>query len=197
MKSYKTVDDFITGNSYWRNSLLKFREILLATELTENIKWGAPVYSINGKNVISIGAFKAYVGIWFFQGVFLKDPHRKLVNAQEGVTKAMRQLRFISSEEIDDDLIRVYIAEAIQNQKEGKEFKPEKKKALVIPDELIAEFESDKILKATFDSLSLFKQREYAGYISGAKLKETKLSRLEKIIPMMRQKVGLNDKYRK
>ncbi len=197
MKSYKTVDDFIAGNSYWRNSLLKFREILLATELTENIKWGAPVYSINGKNVISIGAFKAYVGIWFFQGVFLKDPHRKLVNAQEGVTKAMRQLRFISSEEIDDDLIRVYIAEAIQNQKEGKEFKPEKKKALVLPDELIAEFESDKILKATFDSLSLFKQREYAGYISGAKRMETKLSRLEKIIPMIRQKVGLNDKYRK
>ena len=52
--------------------------------LEENVKWGTPVYSLNGKNVVGITAFKSYVGLWFFQGIFLKDPFKYLVNAQEG-----------------------------------------------------------------------------------------------------------------
>ncbi len=197
MKPYKTVDDFIEGNSEWRNPLLKFRNILLTSELKEEVKWGIPVYTLNGKNVLGLGAYKSYAGVWFYQGVFLRDPYKKLVNAQEGVTKAMRQLRFTSDEEIDEKLVKEYVAEAIQNQKEGKEIKPEKKVSFEIPDELNVKFESDQILKNSFDDLSPFKQREFAAYIIGAKRLETKLKRLEKIIPMIREKIGISDQYRK
>ena len=56
--------------------------------------------------MIGIGACKSYSGIWFFNGVFLKDKQKKLINAQEGVTKALRQWRFSSVDEIEPELIK-------------------------------------------------------------------------------------------
>ncbi len=195
MQSNKTVEEFIARYDKWKEPLLKFREIMLATELTETMKWGSPVYTLGGKHVAGMGTFKSYVGIWFFQGAYLKDPHKRLVNAQEGKTLALRQLRFATNEEVDYELVKEYVAEAIQNQKEGKEIKPEKNKPLIIPDELLANFEVDEELKKCFGDLTLSKQREYSEYISDAMREETKQKRLEKIIPMIKQKIGMSDKY--
>ena len=195
MATVKTVDDFIEKQVDWKAPLIKFRELCQQSELEESIKWGIPVYSLHGKNIAGLVAFKSYVGIWFYQGVFLKDPYQKLVNAQEGTTKAMRQLRFHSEEEVDYALVKEYIYEAIQNQKDGKEIKPDTKKPLVIPEELQQVLDDDPILKEAFNSLNLTKRRDYADYISFAKRAETKISRLEKIIPMIQKGIGLHDKY--
>ncbi len=53
-----------------------------------------------------------------------------LINAQEGKTRAMRQWRFGSVDEIDKKLVLEYVQEAIQNQKDGKQIKPEKTKII-------------------------------------------------------------------
>ena len=195
MKKHKTVDDFINSQNQWKEELITLRNIINSTELLETVKWGMPVYTINGKNVVGIGSFKAYFGIWFYQGVFLKDTDKKLINAQDGVTKGMRQWRMTSAEEIDEKLLLAYLEEAIQNQKDGKEIKPEKKK-LIIPGELKAAFGSDPKLKKAFEKFNLTKQREFAEHIIDAKREDTKKKRLEKIIPMIFNEVGLNDKYR-
>lgn len=55
---------------------------------------GVRLYILNGKNVIGLGAFKNHFAIWFFNGVFLKDEKQLLTNAQEGKTKALRQMHF-------------------------------------------------------------------------------------------------------
>ncbi|MFN8273387.1 MAG: hypothetical protein U0X58_00735 [Flavobacteriaceae bacterium] len=39
-----------------------------------------------------------------------------MVNAQEGVTKALRQWRFYDKSEINESMILAYIAEAISNE---------------------------------------------------------------------------------
>ena len=49
---------------------------------------------------------------------------------------------------------------------------------------------------ASFRNLRKGLQREYAEYIAAAKRDETKLLRLQKILPMIMTGVGLNDKYR-
>ena len=36
-----------------------------------------------------LARLRTYFGAWFYQGVFLKDKHDKLINAQEGKTKAL------------------------------------------------------------------------------------------------------------
>ncbi len=197
MQSKNTVKTYLHKHEQWEKILTKFRELLLTTELEETVKWGAPVYTLNGKNVVGMGAFKSYVGLWFFQGSFLKDQAGLLVNAQDGKTKALRQLRFTNKDEIDFDLIKSYIDEAIQNQKAGKELKPDTKKPLIVPKELESVLESDADLKHKFENFTPGKQREFADHISEAKQEATRIKRVQKIIQMIKAGTGLNDKYRK
>lgn len=197
MKRYKTVEEFIENEKRWKDELITLREIIGETELVETVKWGVPVYTISGKNVAGIGSFKSYFGLWFFQGVFLKDNEGKLINAQEGTTKGMRQWRFESIDEIDKNLIIKYLEVAIENQRQGKEIKPEKKKAIEIPSELADKFRGNAELKKAFEKFTPYKQREFAEHIASAKRESTRLNRLEKVIPMILDNVGLNDKYKR
>jgi uncharacterized protein YdeI (YjbR/CyaY-like superfamily) len=197
MKGYKTVDEYILNVAEGREILMVLRELILSTELTETVKWGIPVYTINDKNVVGMAAFKSYVGLWFYNGSFLKDEAGVLINASEGVTKALRQWRFTSADEIDDSLVIKYLNEAIQNQKQGKELKPERNKPVIIPDELQVEFAEDSELENCFKRFTPGKQREFTNYISEAKTPETRKVRVEKVIPLILENIGLNDKYRK
>lgn len=199
MRQGTTVDEYILVDEQWQKELLLIRSILLETEFVETIKWGVPVYTINAKNVLGIAAFKNYVGIWFYQGVFLKDEQNKLFNAQEGKTKALRQWRFANLIEIEENIsiIKIYIEEAIENQKQGKELKVIRKTELLLPFEMTELFSKNTVLKKSFESLTKGKQREYVEYVSSAKRDATRLSRLEKITPMILNGIGLNDKYRK
>lgn len=181
----------------WAEELDVLKAIIAKTELEEMTKWGGPVYTINKKNVVGIGGFKSYVGIWFFNGVFLKDEKKVLVNANEGVTKALRQWRFESKAAIlkNEKAILQYMNEAIANEKAGIALKPEKKEEIV-SNLLQAEFKADAKLKAAFDNFTPYKQREFLEYVETAKQEKTKLTRIEKIKPMILGGIGLNDKYR-
>lgn len=181
----------------WSEELEFLKSIIAKTELIETTKWGGCVYVLNGKNVIGIGGFKSYFGIWFFNGVFLKDEKKMLVNAQEGVTKSLRQWRFTTKEEINETEILSYIQEAIENEIQEKIIKPEKTEANIkIPTILQNELDSNRNLKELFLQFSPYKQKEFVEYIETAKREETKLSRIEKIKPMILSNIGLNDKYR-
>lgn len=179
----------------WEEELLLLKAIIDKTELTEATKWGGPVYVYEKKNVIGLGGFKDYFAIWFFNGVFLKDDKKKLINAQEEVTKSLRQWRFTSKGEINEKEILEYILEAIENEKQGKIIKPTKKEAIV-SELLNVEMVKNPALKDAFEKFSPYKQYEFLEYIETAKQEKTKLSRIEKVIPMILGNVGLNDKYR-
>jgi uncharacterized protein YdeI (YjbR/CyaY-like superfamily) len=196
MKKVNSVEEYIEINSHFGEALTVLRQIINSTDLEETLKWSAPVYTLNGKNVLGLGAFKNHFGIWFFNGVFLKDEKQLLSVAQEK-TKGLRQMRFESHSEIDKNAVLSYIKEAIENQKLGKELKPEKKgNMVIIPKELNATLKTNSLLQDAFKNLTPFKQREYAEYIDTAKRAETKKSRLEKIVPMILKGIGLNDKYK-
>lgn len=124
MKKVSSVEEYIENNEQWSEALKQLRTIILNTALEETVKWGMPTYCINGKNVLGLGAFKHHFCIWFHQGVFLKDEQNVLINAQENKTKAMRQMRFSSIDDINEALVLSYVQEAINNQKAGKESYP-------------------------------------------------------------------------
>ena len=196
MESSKTVEYYIEKHPNRRDELKLLRNILNESELVECVKWGAPCYTLQGKNVIGLASFKTYVGLWFHQGVFLSDPKKKLVNAQEGTTKALRQWRFNNINDIDTELVRQYVAEAIQNQKKGKEIKAVKAKKVDIPIELAEALQKNARLNEKFKLLTPGKQREYYEHIATAKQEKTRLSRLEKSIPLILDRKGLHDKYK-
>lgn len=199
MKGAKTTEEYISDNPQWHEALDLLRNLFLETGMDESIKWGIPVYSVNGTNVAGLAAFKSYVGIWFYQGALLADSAGKLFNAQEGVTKALRQWRFSTVDEIaaESDLIKKYTFEAIDNARSGREIKAQKNKPLVLPDELVDALEVDQHLKIAFERFTLSKKRDFAEHVATAKRAETRTTRLAKIIPMILRGEGLNDKYNK
>jgi uncharacterized protein YdeI (YjbR/CyaY-like superfamily) len=181
MKNITTVASYIDGLSHWKEEMTLLRELVLSTDLEETIKWGGPCYTKGGQNILGLAAFKNYVGIWFFQGGLLKDEKKLLVNAQEEKTKAMRQWRFTSLNEIKKAPIRAYIKEAIDNSEKGLKIKASPKSPLPIPNELM-EVMNNKSFKEKWDNLRPSLQREYCEYIMEGKKEETRLRRAEKCI---------------
>ncbi len=193
------IEDFFAKQKRFGPALRKLRSIILNTGMEEGLKWSMPVYMVDGKNVVGIGAFKEHFGVWFFQGALLKDQGKKLINAQEEKTVAMRQWRYRNEEEIDEKLLKNYLEEAIENEKEGKRIKPAKAtpRGPKYSEEFQAFLAESKKLSTAYSNLTPGKQREYVEYIIDAKRDSTKQRRMEKIKPMILAGLGLNDKYKK
>ena len=196
MRRFNSVDDYIAGAKMWRGELKRLREILASTDLVETVKWGAPCYTYGGKNVVGIGAFKSYFGLWFHQGALLEDTANVLINAQEGKTRALRQWRMQSAKDIKPAIIRRYVKEAIEHIGTGKQVQPRISGPVIVPDELTRALRRRKGALAAFRSLRPGLQREYANYIAEAKRDDTKARRVDKIVPMIVAGTGLNDRYR-
>ena len=197
MDKTRTPDAYFAKESPWREELQAVRKALLATGLAEEIKWGSPFYTFEGKHIVGLTAFKNYFCLWFPQGALLKDDKKVLMNAQEGVTRAQRQWRMATAKDIKPAVIKAYVKEAVALAKEGKEIKPRRARPLVVPAELKAALAENKKAKTSFDAMTKTLRREYADYIAEAKQAATKARRLEKIMPLIVAGKGLNDKYRK
>ncbi|MEE3243289.1 MAG: YdeI/OmpD-associated family protein [Bacteroidota bacterium] len=197
MSNPSKIEAYFETEHPFKDAILTLRTIVKQTELVETFKWSAPVYTIDGKNVAGIGKFKHHFGVWFFNGSLIKDKYGRLHNAQEGKTKALRQLRYTDATEIKEDELLYYLNEAISNQKKGLEVKATKPvKKVVLPTELTQAFSEDKNLEKAFKALTPGRQKEYAEHIASAKQEKTRLSRLEKATPLILDGKGLHDKYK-
>ncbi len=183
-----TVVEYMNNSGKWESSLILLREILLGSGMQETIKWGMPVYMWQGRNIVGMVAFKSYAGLWFYQGVFLKDELKYLVAAEDD-TKALRQWRFQSVEEIRDRVEEIieYVEEAIENQKKGREVKPDYHKPILIPEELQIAFSNDPGLREAYNKLSKSLKRQYTQHISRAKQSATREKRLKQVIHLIRK----------
>ncbi|WP_353124981.1 YdeI/OmpD-associated family protein [Parapedobacter pyrenivorans] len=180
----------------WQEELAALQAIIQKTALEETIKWGIPVYTHNGRNVVGVAGFKSHFTLWFYNGVFLKDESNVLTNAQEGKTKSLRQWRFTAQDQIDEALILAYLNEAIANEKAGKQLESEPKAKLSMPPQFEQALK-DLPLRQHFERLTPYKKNEYVEYITEAKQETTKLARIERIKPLILQGMGLHDKYKK
>jgi uncharacterized protein YdeI (YjbR/CyaY-like superfamily) len=200
MKKVTNSEEYVAKHAEWGELLNRLLEILRKTELEETIKWGIPTFTLDGKNVVAVAAFKAHVAIWFNQGALLEDPDKVLVNAQKGKTQAQRQWRFEKLTDLKKTKVRKYILEAIENQRSGKVIKPRKKLSVAarlnLPEELAKAMAANPALKQAFANFPPYKQKEFIDHIIEAKLAPTRQRRLEKILPMIASGQGLNDRYR-
>lgn len=178
----------------WREELELLRQIVLETGLKEEIKWGAPVYTHKGKNIVSVGALKESANIGFFKGVLLTDKHKIL--QQQGNLQSDRIIKFTNANDIEKvkDVLKSYVLEAIAIEESGMkvEFK---KNPEPIPDELIDAFEQDLSFKKAFYKLTPGRQRGYVIHFSQPKQSQTRISRIEKYKEQIFNGIGLNDKY--
>lgn len=121
MSAAQHIDNFIKELTDWRGKMIaRLRKLILETApgLTEEWKWGVPVWSHKG-NVVAAGVFKDHVKLNFFKGASLDDP-KGLFNAGLDA-KATRAIDIAESDEIDEaalrDLVRTAVAYNVSGSK--------------------------------------------------------------------------------
>jgi uncharacterized protein YdeI (YjbR/CyaY-like superfamily) len=109
------VDFYFNKAKKWQQELEKLRTIILDCELTEELKWGVPCYTLGRANILLMHAFKEYCAILFHKGVLLKDTEGILIQ-QTANSQTARQIRFTSVEQITEmeASVKAYIHEAIE-----------------------------------------------------------------------------------
>jgi uncharacterized protein YdeI (YjbR/CyaY-like superfamily) len=189
------VDAFFADAKQWREELKKLRTIALDFTLKEELKWGQPCYTVDGKNVAVLGEFKDGCAFAFFKGALLKDVHRVLTTPGQH-SQSTRWIKFTSVREIAEmkSILKAYIREAIGVEKSGLKVKLRKTSDLKFPDELRTMLDEFPDFKAAFERLTPGRQRAYIYHISGAKQSKTRESRVQKCMPQILKGEGLLDK---
>lgn len=180
----------------WTGELKVLRNIILATGLKEEAKWGVPCYTHEGKNILILSAFKEYCSVSFFKGALLKDPHKVLIQATKN-SNADRAFRFTGIERISEleTIIKEYIAEAVEVEKAGLKVPSKPVSEYAVPEEFQTQMDNDPSLKAAFEALTPGRQKGYLLHFSQPKQSKTKVSRIEKCIPRILDGIGLNDRF--
>ena len=188
------VDEFLDKAKKWMEEYKTLRKIVLDCELTEEFKWMNPCYAFEKKNIVLIHGFKEYCALLFPKGALLQDSHGLLIQQTENVQGA-RQIRFTNVQEIveKEDILKAYIYEAIEVEKNGLKVEAKKPEELVIPEELQRKFDDTPALKTAFEALTPGRQRAYILYFSKAKQSKTRESRIEKYTENILNGKGLND----
>lgn len=188
------VDWFFKKTGKWQEAYSELREIALESGLTEDLKWGCPCYTNNEANIVLIHGFKDYCALLFFKGAVFKDKKKILVQQTKNVQSA-RQLRFRNIDEIltSKAVIKTYIKEAIQVEKQGLKVELKKTAEYKIPHEFKVVLEEMADVKKAFYSLTPGRQRGYLLYFSQAKQAKTIEARIEKAIQPILDGKGLND----
>ncbi len=187
-----SVDAFVSRAKTWRHEIQKLRAILLASGLDEDLKWGKPCFSFEGKNVAIIQPFKAHCSLMFFKGALLEDPHG-LLRSQGENTQSARRLEFTSEAQITRRVLSDYVKRAIAVEKAGLRVDFKAKRELVLPEELTKVLKSDRRLAKAFDSLTPGRRRAYVMHFTSAKQSQTRSARITKCIPQILAGKGLND----
>ncbi len=178
----------------WGAELETLRMLILDCGLTEELKWGVPVYTLQKSNVVLLSAFNENCTLSFFKGALLNDAQGILSKPGEN-TQAGRVIRFTNVREIAEmeTVLKAYIYEAIEVEKAGLKVNFKKTAEFIIPEELQNKLDEIPVLKTAFETLTPGRQRAYMLHFSAPKQAKTRASRVEKCMPQILKGKGLND----
>jgi uncharacterized protein YdeI (YjbR/CyaY-like superfamily) len=177
----------------WPEELNTLRGLILQFGLEEEIKWGFPCYTLNGKNILMLAPFKDNCSISFFKGALLKE--NPILEKSGENSNTFRLIRFQGMEKIfkEKETIQKIIQEAIEIEKSGKKIPKTDYSAIELPEELEDALEDDHIFKAAFKSLTPGRQRGYILHFSQPKQTQTRINRIEKCKSAILNGKGLNE----
>jgi uncharacterized protein YdeI (YjbR/CyaY-like superfamily) len=182
----------------WHKVMEPIREIILDCMLVEEIKWGVPCYTFQGKNVLILSALKEFACIGFFKGVLLSD-ELNLLHQQEENSQSSRILKFTEIEEVEklQYVIKAYILEAIEIEKSGEKVVFKTVDEYPLPEELLQKMENNLEFKNAFFALTPGRQRGYIMHFSASKQSKTRIARIEKYESLILKGIGMNEAYKK
>lgn len=178
----------------WKAEIAAMRRVLASLGMKEEVKWGKPTYTVDGKNIVILSGFKEYFALGFFQGALMKDAKKLLV--QLGQVQAGRVMKFANAKEIvaKKSIIESYVRDAIAVEKAGLRVKPRTTADYPVPVELTEKFRKDPALKKAFNALTPGRQRSYLYHIGAAKQSATRVARIERAVPGILKGKGFLEK---
>jgi len=193
-KTNPKIDAVLAREEKWGREFEALRRFALDCDLSEDLKWGCPCYSLGKGNVVLIHGFKDYCAYLFFKGALMTDPDGILVQQTENV-QAGRQIRFTGLEQIAgmEAVLKDYIHRAIAVEKAGLKVEFKKTADFAMPDEFRDRLAEDPDLSAAFDALTPGRQKAYLLHFSSAKQAKTRETRIDKAAPRILEGKGLDD----
>ena len=157
-------------------------------EAVETLKWTMPHFTVNGKILAGMAAFKAHAAF------FVHGAGR--MGEGEGMG-SFGKLTSVADLPSDAELTRLLqssrdqIVAGIKPAKTPKAPKAE----IAVPDDLARALAANRAAEATFDGFSASARREYLEWITEAKRAETRAKRLAQAVEWMAEGNKRNWKY--
>jgi len=183
--------------SKWQKETDQLRKIALGCDLAEELKWGKPCFTWQGRNVAIVIPLKESCAFSFFKGALFKDPERILQRIGRN-SQAGRWIKFTSVEEVTAtrSILGKYLREAIAIEKSGRKVVLKKASEYTVPAELQARLDADPQLRTAFAALTPGRRKSWILHVAGAKRAETRAARVEKAVPIIRRGRGFNEPVR-
>src|SRR5579863_611117 len=161
------IDQYISTLDKWHEELSALRGIILDCGLNEEMKWGTPCYTYQGKNIVIIGGLKEYCVLSFFKGGLLSDSDGILAKPGEN-TQYGRLIRFVNVREIIKltPVLKAYIYEAIEAEQAGIKLISKASSTPHIPPEFLDRLDKDRALRKAWETLTPGRRRAYLLHFS-------------------------------
>ena len=163
-----------------------------APDAEETLKWGAPAFTLDGKILLVMAAFKEHAAINFWRGQELRG---SAANAEGmGQFGKLKSLADLPADTELDRLIRE-AAELAKSAPAPRKVKHEPKPAAAIHPDFAAALEKSPTAKAALDSFPPSAQREYVDWVAEAKQESTRAKRIATAIEWLSEGKRRHWKY--
>jgi uncharacterized protein YdeI (YjbR/CyaY-like superfamily) len=191
------IDAYIAGQADFARPILEHIRSLVhraAPEAEETIKWGMPHFTVGGRIMAGMAAFKAHAtfGLWRANDVLGETGTEREAMGQFGRLTSIDDL---PPEEELEVLVR-RAADAAAAGPKPRETKAAKV-ALAIPDDLAAALADNPAAKAAFAAFPPGGRREYVEWVVQAKRPETRAKRIAQAAEWIAEGKRRNWKYEK
>ncbi len=162
-------------------------------DVEEAVKWSMPFFTLGGKNLANMAAFKEHAAFGFWEGLGVRTP-----KADEAMGHFGR-IRSLDDLPDQDELVTMIRSAAERLQAERivpKKSKPRPVKVPPMPEDFAKAIAANPAAQKTYDGFSPGYRRDYIIWVTEAKRAETRLKRMASAVEWMAEGKDLNWKYR-
>lgn len=197
MQTDPRIDAYIAKAATFAQPILRHLRALVQRSLPEaeeTIKWGMPHWTVGGKNVAGMAAFKGHCS-FVIHGEGRQASRSDEGMGQFGKIAALTDLPpdEVLAEKLQDAVRRIASEGTAAKTSAGRKAKPE----IPMPGDLTSALASNPQAQATFDAFSPSHRREYLEWITEAKRDETRARRVSQAIEWLAEGKKRNWKYEK
>ncbi|MDB6095127.1 MAG: hypothetical protein JWM32_2689 [Verrucomicrobia bacterium] len=192
------VDVYIRKSAAFAQPILRHLRALVhrgCPEAGETLKWSMPAFTLDGKILCHMAAFKAHCAFGFWHQRMLFELGRDGGKAEEAMG-AMGRVTRLEDLPRDEAMLR-YIRLAVTMSQSGEPArpKPKTKRALPMPADLTAALKKNAKAGKVFADFSPSAKRDYIEWITEAKREATRASRLVTAVGWVGEGKTRNWKY--